>query len=104
MNLRHGKSAQEQGVPESLQDSHIFPTPLYMLTSFPIELISSMVNWRIRLSRSLAAVCCRETFRDRWDWIAVCWIWTRIFRFVVSLKDWKEESGVRVHLSQRVIG
>ena len=81
MNLQQGKSAWAQGPSEHLRfrDAHIFPTPLYVFTSLPIELISSMVNWRIRFSRSLAAVCCRETFKDRWDWTAVCWIWTRIF-------------------------
>ena len=52
-----------------------------------------MVNWRIRLSRSLAAVCCREMFKDRWDWIAVCWIWIRIFGFGSFQRIGKRDLG-----------
>ena len=59
--------------------THILPTPLYTLTPRSILLISSMVSWRMRRSRSLAVVCCRVRFSVRCDWTAVCWICTRIY-------------------------
>lgn len=59
--------------------THIFPTPLYRFTSPCSDVISSIVNCKILRSRSLAAICCLETFSARWDWTAVCCIWTKIY-------------------------
>src|SRR5882762_3004036 len=47
--------------------THILPTPLYILTPRSIWLISSMVSWRMRRSRSLAVVCCRVRLSVRCD-------------------------------------
>lgn len=70
MNLRKAKLAV---VPdERILGAHILPTPLYRFTSLCREVISSMVSCNIRRSRSLAAICCLETFSARWDWMAVC--------------------------------